>query len=266
MNVTFKLPSFEGPLDLLLHLIDKAEVDIAHIPISEITDQYLEFVSFMEQLELEVASEFLVMAATLVAIKSKMLLPKPPPAAGLETDAEQSADDSLEELVAKLIEYRKYKSAAEHLRERELARSLVYSREPHDLLPYAAGAGPNPVEGLNAFDLLFAFHKALRRAANRNAVANIRRDELSVKDRMRDLLLLLRRQGGKVLFSRLFDAAVTRVELVVSFLALLELMRLHKVSCYQHRLFEDIVIEATSEPKGEADDDEEQLERMEIRH
>lgn len=262
MAVTYKLPEFEGPLDLLLHLIDKAEVDITNIPISEITDQYLEYVSLMEELELDVASEFLVMAATLLSIKSKMLLPKPPPV-DLGYDYEDEAEDSLEELVHKLIEYRKYKTIAEHLRDKELAASLVYSREPADLTPFAAEAPQkNPVEGLGTLDLLIAFQKALRRAANRNVVAKIRRDELSVKDRIRDMLDLLRAQGGRLLFSRLFGASAAREELVVSFLALLELMKMKKISCHQHGRFEDIVIVA----KEGADLDAEQLERMEIDH
>jgi len=263
MSVTYKLPSFEGPLDLLLHLIDKAEVDITNIPISEITDQYMEYVSLMEELELEVASEFLVMAATLLSIKSKMLLPKPPPLE-LDYDYEEDPGDTLEELVHKLIEYRKYKSIAEHLRDKELEQSLVYSREPVDLSPYAVEEKRNPVEGLETFDLLLAFQKALRRVANRNVVAKIRRDEVSVKDRMRDVLRLLRSQGGRLMFSRLFDESATRDELVVSFLALLELMKMKKISCYQHGRFDDIVIQAKE--GAEIDDEEEELERLEVDH
>ncbi|HZG85191.1 segregation/condensation protein A [Paenibacillus sp.] len=261
MSVTYKLPAFEGPLDLLLHLIDKAEVDITNIPISDITDQYLGYVSMMEELELEVASEFLVMAATLLSIKSKMLLPKPP-AIDLDLEYEEYPEDSLEELVHKLIEYRKYKSIAEHLREKELEQSLVYTREPHDLSPYAVEIKRNPVEGLDTFDLLLAFQKALKRAANRNVVAKIRRDEVSVKDRIRDMILLLRNEGGRLLFSQLFDETATRDDLVVSFLALLELMKMNKVSCYQHDRFGDIVIQA----KEGADTDDEELERLEIDH
>ena len=260
-TVTYKLPSFEGPLDLLLHLIDQAEVDITEIPISEITDQYLEYVSLMEELELEIASEFLVMAATLLSIKSKMLLPKPPPV-DLGIEYEEDAGDSLDDLVQKLIEYRKYKAIADHLRDRELAQSLVYTREPADLTPYAPLVQRNPVEGLGPFDLLLAFRKVLRRAADRNAVAKIRRDEVSVKDRIRDVLRLLRAEGGRILFSRLFDEHVTRDELVVSFLALLELMKMKRISCYQQRRFEEIVIVA----KEGAELDADELERLEIDH
>jgi segregation and condensation protein A len=263
MSVTYKLPSFEGPLDLLLHLIDKAEVDITNIPISEITDQYIEYMALLEELSLEVASEFLVMAATLLSIKSKMLLPKPP-VFDFDMDYEEP-EDTLEELVHKLIEYRKYKSIAEHLRDKELEQSLVYSREPQDLSPYAVEEKRNPVDGLEPFDLLLAFQKALRRVANRNVVAKIRRDEVSVKDRMRDLMVLLRKFGGRVMFSRLFGEGATRDELVVSFLALLELMKMKKISCYQHGLFDDIVIQA-KEGAGSNGEEDEKLERMEIDH
>jgi len=247
---------------LLLHLIDEAEVDITEIPIHQITDQYMEYMSFMEQLELEVTSEFLVMAATLLAIKSKMLLPKPP-VIDIDIEYEEEPEDSLEELVQKLIEYRKYKTIAEQLREKELEQSLVYTKEPHDLSPYVVEVKTNPVEGLDSFDLLLAFQKALRRAADRNAVAKIRRDEVSVKDRMRDVLQLLRERGGKLLFSKLFQESAPREELIASFLALLELMKMKKIACYQHGLFEDIVIQAK---EGADTLDEEELERVEVDH
>jgi segregation and condensation protein A len=252
VKVTFKLESFEGPLDLLLHLIDKTEVDVYDIPIKMITDQYLEYLSHMQELELDVTSEFLVMAATLLSIKSKMLLPKPPV---IDLEWEEMEDDGLDpraELVQKLIEYRKYKGIAEHLREKEMERSLIYTREPGDLTPYQQKAPENPVEGLHVADLIWAFQKALRKMTNRNTVAKIRRDEISVKDRMKQVLTQLDREGGKVLFSSLFDADITRDDIVVTFLALLELMKIKRITCYQHKLFEDIVIQAKE--KGDANE------------
>lgn len=124
MSVLYKLDSFEGPLDLLLHLIDKAEIDIHEVSISEITIQYMDYLHAMKELELEVTSEFLVMAATLLAIKSKQLLPKPPV---FEEDYEDWPDDGLDprdELIQKLVEYRKFKQIAEQLREKELSAAL----------------------------------------------------------------------------------------------------------------------------------------------
>ena len=251
MKVHYKLETFEGPLDLLLHLIDKAEIDIYDIPISEITDQYMAYLETMQELELEVTSEFLVMAATLLAIKSQMLLPKPPPA---ETDIEyanEAADeDPRAELVQKLIEYRKYKMIAEELRDKELARSLIYTREPADLSPYIPDVDANPVLGLHVSDLAVAFLRALRKAERRNAVAKIRRDEISVRDRMIDVLERLERRGGKLMFSQLIGDDDTRQEIVATFLALLELMKVQKIVCFQHRLFGDIVIEAREDGKS----------------
>lgn len=247
MKPHYKLETFEGPLDLLLHLIDKSEIDIYNIPISEITEQYMEVLSTMQELELEVTSEFLVMAATLLAIKSHMLLPKPPP---LELDDDFYEDENYDpraELVQKLLEYRKYKAIAEELRDKELARSLIYTREPEDLTPFVREVEVNPVEGLDIADLVIAFQRALRKAKSRSTVAKIRRDEVSVKERMREVLSLLVDRGGKVLFSKLFDHSAEREEVVVTFLALLELMKTKRIVCFQNRLFDDIVIQAKEE-------------------
>ncbi|MCR8634411.1 MULTISPECIES: segregation and condensation protein A [Paenibacillus] len=237
---------FEGPLDLLLHLIDKSEVDIYNIPIKEITDQYMAYIGDMQELELEVTSEFLVMAATLLSIKSKMLLPKPP-IIEFDYDDDYMLDEDYDpraELVAKLIEYRKYKAIADHLRDKELERSLIYTREPEDLTPYIPHIIENPVKGLNVADLVYAFQKALRRMTSRNMIAKIRKDEISVKDRMKEVVLWLEQAGGKLLFSKLIDEDMSREGIVTTFLALLELMKIKAVVCYQHRLFEEIVIQA----------------------
>jgi segregation and condensation protein A len=241
VSVLYKLNSFEGPLDLLLHLIDKAEIDIHEVSISEITDQYMEYLYAMKELELEVTSEFLVMAATLLAIKSKQLLPKPPV---FEDEYEDWPDDGLDprdELIQKLVEYRKFKQIAEQLREKEFERSLVYSREPEDMTPFMKEEKVNPVEGLLVSDLIAAFQKAIRRAARRNVVATVQRDEISVKDRIRDIVDVLK-QYETVRFSRLIRENMDRHEVVVTFLAILELMKMKHIHCFQHQLFDDIVI------------------------
>lgn len=241
MSVLYKLDSFEGPLDLLLHLIDKAEIDIHEVSISEITIQYMDYLHAMKELELEVTSEFLVMAATLLAIKSKQLLPKPPV---FEDDYEDWPDDGLDprdELIQKLVEYRKFKQIAEQLREKEVERSLVYSREPEDMTPFMREEKVNPVEGVHLSDLIVAFQKALRRAARRNVVATVQRDEISVKDRIRDIVDVLK-QFETVRFSRLIRENMDRHEIVVTFLAILELMKMKHITCFQHQLFDDIVI------------------------
>lgn len=241
MSVLYKLDTFEGPLDLLLHLIDKAEIDIHEVSISEITIQYMDYLHAMKELELEVTSEFLVMAATLLAIKSKQLLPKPPV---FEDDYEDWPDDGLDprdELIQKLVEYRKFKQIAEQLREKEFERSLVFSREPEDMTPFMKQEKVNPVEGIQLSDLIVAFQKALRRAARRNIVATVQRDEISVKDRIRDIVDVLK-QFETVRFSRLIRENMDRHEIVVTFLAILELMKMKHIRCFQHQLFDDIVI------------------------
>lgn len=246
MSMLYKLEVFEGPLDLLLHLIDKNEVDIYNIPISEITDQYMEYLASMQEFQLDVTSEFLVMAATLLSIKSKMLLPKPPVIEidGLEQDGEI---DPRMELVQKLLEYRKYKGIAEHLREKEIGRSLIYTREPEDLTPYAPEIKENPLEGIHLGDLVLAFQRALRRSAARNRVTKIQRDEISVKDRIGQVVEALEQSGGRVLFSKLLGDELDRDEIIVTFLAILELIKIKKVSCYQHGLFDEIVISLREE-------------------
>ncbi|WP_424766118.1 segregation and condensation protein A [Paenibacillus sp. sgz302251] len=249
MSVLYKLESFEGPLDLLLHLIDKAEIDIHEVSISEITIQYMEYLNALKELELDVTSEFLVMAATLLAMKSKQLLPKPPV---FEDDYEDWPDDGLDprdELIQKLVEYRKFKQIAEQLREKEFERSLVYSREPEDMTPFMKEEKVNPVEGLHVSDLIAAFQKALKRAARRDIVATVQRDEISVKDRIQDIIEILK-QFETVRFSKLVRENMNRHEVVATFLAILELMKMKHIRCFQHQLFDDIVIHWRGESSG----------------
>ncbi|HUC92391.1 MAG TPA: segregation/condensation protein A [Paenibacillus sp.] len=242
MTVHYKLETFEGPLDLLLHLIDKAEIDIHDISVSEITDQYMAYLGAMQELELELTSEFLVMAATLLAMKSKQLLPKPPV---IEDDlTDEWGDDGLDprdELIQKLVEYRKFKLIAEQLRGLETERGLVFTKEPEDLTRFMPSVPANPVKGLHVNDLIAAFQKALRKAARRNIVSTVKRDEISVKDRIRDIVDLLK-DNEMVRFSKLIRQEMDRQEIVVTFLAILELMKMKQIQCFQHRLFDDIVI------------------------
>ncbi|HEY2492595.1 MAG TPA: segregation/condensation protein A [Paenibacillus sp.] len=253
LTVLYKLETFEGPLDLLLHLIDKAEINIQDIPITEITDQYMDYLRTMQELELEVTSEFLVMAATLLSIKSKLLLPKPPIIEFDDYDFYDDDDlDPRAELIQRLIEYRKYKGIAQHLHEREWERSLIYSKEPEDLTTWMPTSTENPLEGLHIADLVAAFQKALRKVVKRNAYSRIQRDEISVKDRIRDVVAAMRGgQGRKMLFSKLLHEEMARHEIVVTFLAILELMKMKQIVCYQEQLFDDIVMEWRGE--GESD-------------
>lgn len=245
MGMQYKLEVFEGPLDLLLHLIEKNEIDIYNIPISEITDQYMQYLETMQELELDVTSEFLVMAATLLSIKSKMLLPKPPPIE-LEGLEEEEGDPRME-LVQKLLEYRKYKEIAEHLREKEIDRSLIYMREADDLTAYMRDVPVNPLQNVHLSDLALAFQRVLQRSARRNRVARIHRDTISVKERIVQLVDILEERGGQMLFSRLIEDSADRELIVVTFLALLELVKMRRVACYQEGLFDEIVIRLREE-------------------
>lgn len=241
MDVKIKLDMFEGPLDLLLHLIEKAEVDIYEVPIAQITDQYMRILSEAQQLELEIASEFLVMAATLIAIKSRMLLPKQ------EINEEELAltdeewFDPREELVERLLEYKRYKRLGEVLREREEERSKVYSRPALDLSSYAPET--NPVEGLTPDDLLQAFVDVLKNRKPPEPMTRVAREEISVSARMEEIYQELMTQGH-LFFSKLVTwNEVTRERIITTFLALLELMKLKRIICRQNDLFGDILIE-----------------------
>lgn len=238
-EVKIKLDMFEGPLDLLLHLIETAEVDIYQVPIAQITEQYMQVLKEAEEMKMDVASEFLVMAATLLAIKSKMLLPKQEV---LEEDFmmedEEWFEDPRTELVERLLEYKKYKRLGEVLRQREEERSKVYSRPAMDLAAYTPEV--NPVEGLSPDDLLQAFVEALKNRETHEPEAKLTREEISVSDRMNEIDSLLLEKGD-LLFSSLIDwKTVTKEKVITTFLALLELMKLKKIVCYQERMFGDI--------------------------
>jgi segregation and condensation protein A len=240
----FKLMEFEGPLDLLLHLIDKGEYEITDIPIAQITDQYMAYIHAMQVLNLEIASEFLVMASNLLAMKSGMLLPRP-----IEMDVplieyEDEDFDPRQALMERLIEYRKFKQLAEELKDREEKRNQVFTRPPENLSAYLPDVRPNPVEGLSLFDLLDAFRKALAKAQPDESIAGVYRDEISVEARMEEVLGRLMFNAGRLTFSELLSSYRRRSEIVVTFLALLELMKAKKVRCLQDRLFEEILIEA----------------------
>ncbi|MNO80002.1 Segregation and condensation protein A [compost metagenome] len=163
-------------------------------------------------------------------------------------------EDPRDELIRKLIEYRKYKGIAEHLHEREWERSLIFSKEPEDLSPFMPEVEENPVKGLHASDLIAVFQKALRKAVKRNVVARIQRDEISVKDRIKEVVSALESvgKGGRLLFSKLLHDEMYRHEIVVTFLAILELMKMKQIVCYQNKLFDDIVMEWRGE--GTADE------------
>jgi len=238
MEYKVKLPIFEGPLDLLLYLIKKDELDIYNIPIERITKQYMEYLEAMRVLNIEVAGEFLVMAATLMLIKSKMLLPADQQVHEEEEDEEI---DPRWDLVRQLIEYKKFKDAAEDLQRREAEQEGIFPRGSSELgfdLPKSSEVNLGEV---SVFDLINAFNLVLKRHTEREDLREIFEDKFTVSDKI-DFILKLTESEPKTSFSRLFDGAASRSEVVVTFLALLELIRLKQLRILQASPFAEIEI------------------------
>ena len=214
-----KLEVFEGPLDLLLHLIKKHELDIYDIPIALITRQYLDYIGFMQDLQLDVAGDFLVMAATLIHIKSRSLLPRPAPA------QEDPEEDPREALVRRLVEHQKFKAAAELLHDRETVRSAQWSR-PDERIAALAGEGldKEPELEVDLFSLMTAFKAIVERAKHRPA-NYLPMEQIPLEMRIEQLMARL--AGVEALgFEELFDDIAQRADLIVTFLAILEMIRL----------------------------------------
>ena len=222
------LPAFEGPLDLLLHLCQKHELDVMDIPISFITEKYLEYLAVMQLMNLDLASEYLLMAATLAHIKSKMLLPAPPP--GQEDEMTLEEMDPREALIRRLLEYQKFKDAGEALAARGIAGRDVFVRG--STLDEAASEGLPPLAEVPLYSLVEAFQRVLARAKVKLA-HDVVPDRISITDRIHELFDKLSAQR-RATFEELFDAeATTRFDLVVTFLALLEMTRLRMMRLYQ---------------------------------
>lgn len=239
MSYQIKLTVFEGPFDLLFHLIDKNEVDIYDIPISEITEQYLEYITQMQILDLDIASEFLVMAATLLSIKARMLLPKPPVT---EEDFPEEEIDPRDILIEKLLEYKKFKVLAEYLQEKETYMNNVYMRPNEDDMFLHLFSEENPLEGISMNNLLDALREVLDRAVENTLTGEIPRDEVTVKDKMKEIMRRLFFNNQGMTFKDLFTNSATRVEIIVTFMAILELIKLGKIRAYQPRPFAELMI------------------------
>lgn len=226
-----KLEQFEGPLDLLLHLIKTHEVSIYDIPITLVTKQYLDYLELMEELNLNVAGEFLVMAATLIHIKSRMLLPRPDPT------QEDPEEDPRDVLVRRLLEHQKYKAAAELLHERETVRSAQWMR-PDKLVAGIAGEAPEPEIEVDLFSLIAAFRNVLERMKQRPTV-DLPAEHIPLQLRIETLLGRLS-ETEACGFEDLFEDVNTRQGLIVTFLALLEMIRLKLVRVFQSGSFSPI--------------------------
>jgi segregation and condensation protein A len=241
----FKLPVFEGPLDLLLHLIKENKIDIYDIPIVEITGQYLVYIELLKDLNLEIAGEFLVMAATLIHIKSKMLLPPD------EEESEETAGDPRAELVKRLLEYQAYKESSAHLRKREEVWKHVFHRPLPDKDEFEFDAEPGLIEA-NVFDLLSAFKKVLEQAPEQDF--EITREKLTVSDRINFIVECLEDEDG-IRFEDLFEGGLTKITLIVTFIALLEIVRLGLAKIYQDQAFGVIWIMNPRKQRGPGADD-----------
>ena len=244
MVYQIKIQNFEGPFDLLFHLIEKAEVSIYDIPIADITNQYLEYIYQMESFDLEIASEFILMAATLIQIKSRMLLPKEPnPMNEIAIDGE----DPRAELIEKLIQYKKYKEVSMLLKEsEEKCSDILYKnaeiiddiKEDEILLNITLN------DIVNAFkDIVTRYNETI--TTIERLEQKILRDDFTVDDKIIIILQCLR-VNKRITFKELFTNNVDKLELIVTFLALLELIRLKEVKIFQSQVYGDIIIEYVS--------------------
>ncbi|MBB5039047.1 segregation/condensation protein A [Prosthecobacter dejongeii] len=230
-----KLEIFEGPLDLLLYLIKKDEIDIYDVSIGRITKQYLDYINTFKMLNIEVASEFIVMAANLMYLKSRELLPQTqqPP------DEDADEEDPRWELIRQLVEYKKFKDVAQFLGTQEVKADEFFATTPE--LPDLSAPAPDVVGQVGIFDLIRAFQKVLKRFENSTDIREIVSDRYSVADKIEHLLEAIP-MGERVRFDSLFSSAASRVEVIVTFLAMLELMKLNHLMVEQEQMLGDIVV------------------------
>ena len=247
MELSVKLEVFEGPLDLLLHLIDKNKVNIYDIPIVTITDQYLEYIEEMKKADLDIMSEFLVMASTLLSIKARMLLPKPP-----KVEEEDEEADPRAELVRALLEYKMYKQFAEELRDRQMDADHVIFKEP--TIPEEVKSYEQPVDlddlvsGITLSSLGRIFQDVLAREKGRvdpirSRFGSIKKEEVSLEEKM-DWLHSFAKENKTFSFRKLLEDQSSRTEIVVTFLAILELMKVGDIIASQEEIFGDIIMES----------------------
>lgn len=233
-DLKISLPLYEGPLDLLLDMIRKQKLDIYDIPIAKVTEQYLAYLHLMQEMNVDIASEFLVIAAQLIYIKSRMLLPPDPDAVGEE------AEDPRIELVRRLLEYEKFKNAAQMLYQREMIENAVWSN-PGAVPMEEAELEPELAVGL--YDLLLAFRDVIKRAEQR-PLLEVDREEFSVEQMMAFLLENISSAGRAVTLTQVLPEITSRRQLITAFLALLELTRLRAIFLMQEKPFGEITARA----------------------
>lgn len=244
-KLEFKINQFEGPLDLLLHLIDKNKFNIFDIPIVEITEQYLDYLNRMQEENLDVMSEFLVMAATLISIKAKMLLPR-------EEKEEEEEEDPRAELVRRLLEYKMYKYASLELKDMNLDSGKNYYKPatiPKEVLEYKEEIDPAEVIGdVTLAKLNEIFTQVMKRTVDRvdpvrSKFGTIEKDEVRIEDKMDDIRASIRGLKG-INFKTLLEIQATKINIIVTFMAILELMKVGDITIRQDELFGDIIIDS----------------------
>ncbi len=235
MNIEIKINEFEGPLDLLLHLIKESKMDIFDLKVEVITDQYLEYINKMEEMNLDIASSYLVMAAELIEMKSRMLLPRH------EEDEEQE-EDPQEQLVNRLIEYQRYKDLTKEFKELEEERHKVYTKSPENIKEYLPEVEVISNTDVTLDDLIKAFQKFLeRQKENEPLSTKVTKKEMSVEDRRKSIRNILKKKH-KFNFLELFDV-LTKEYVVVTFLAILEMARQNELIIVQESNFGEIMCE-----------------------
>jgi len=229
-----KFEVFEGPLDLLLYLIKKEEVDIYDVNLTQLATQFIEYIDLMRMLDLEIAGEFLVMASTLMYIKSRELLPLDKQ---VLAEGEEDGEDPRWELIRQLVAYKKFKDAAAQLQTLEARQENIFPR-----LPIKPEFEPEPTKpDVSLFDLLNAVNSILKRVNQREDLRDVFEDKWTVSEKI-ELIIKVIRERTRVKFSELFEGAMSRSEVVVTFLALLELIRLKQALCVQPDAFGEIEI------------------------
>lgn len=245
MTIDVKLQVFEGPLDLLLHLIEKNQVNIYDIPIVTITEQYLEYIEAMQTQDLDITSEFLVMAATLLSIKAKMLLPK-------EEETEEEEEDPRAELVRRLLEYKMYKYAAAELKDMELDASYALYKQA--TIPEAVADYQEEIDldelcnGITLNRLNEIFQMVMKKQVDkidpiRSRFGTIEKEEVSIEDKMNYIREEVRGLKG-ISFRTLLEMQASKINIIVTFMAVLELMKVGAITVRQEQLFDDIVIDS----------------------
>lgn len=247
MSISIKIENFEGPFDLLLHLIKKNQMNIYDVKISEITSQYISYLKTMEEMDLEVASEFVVIAANLLEIKSKELLPK----ADIDTDEEVTEEDSKEELIKKLIQYKKFKEVAKFLSKRENNEGVVYSKQP-EIIEEPKVLDLNEVlKNITLLKLYNIFNEIINNYYNKINVGNkipkkISIDKYKIEDKMNYLENIFKKDKRSS-FSNVVFQCESKIEVIVTFLAILELVRLKRIKVIQENNFTEIYMEGAKE-------------------